>query len=283
MELIERAKVGGRWLTAVPNALNDTLLSAEEFRDNLSLRYGYLPNYLPKKCDGCNAKFTVTHALNCKNGGLISLRHDEIADEWARLCAIALTPAAIVDRPYIFYGEGDNPDNPKHPDFTNASKPSHVAYANAQGDKGAIGFWNKGRMTVFDARIINTNSPSYADKKTQTILNDAEKRKLEKYQEPCLQRRRHFTPLIYSVDGVPGKRTAEAEQRLANLISIKLTMSYSQSIFLVRSRMSMALCRCNTMLLRTSRDKHNNPRVYRHIISDRASVSAMHIIKELYA
>lgn len=47
----KRAKVAGGWLTCIPNRLNGTKLSAEEFRDNLRLCFGLKPSGLPKLCD----------------------------------------------------------------------------------------------------------------------------------------------------------------------------------------------------------------------------------------
>ena len=32
----------------------------------------------PNFCDGCQSPFTLRHALACKKGGLITLRHNEI-------------------------------------------------------------------------------------------------------------------------------------------------------------------------------------------------------------
>ena len=39
----ERMGKTGAWLTVMPNLLNGTLLSAEEWRDNARLRYGLRP------------------------------------------------------------------------------------------------------------------------------------------------------------------------------------------------------------------------------------------------
>ncbi|KAL7463316.1 hypothetical protein ACHAXS_003702, partial [Conticribra weissflogii] len=96
------------------------------------------------------------------------------------------------------------------------------------------------------------------------------------------QRRRDFTPIIYSVDGLPSKGTALAEKRLAQLLQNKLLIPYSQAMFLVRSRMSIALVRCNSILLRTSRDRTNNPHPRRPIIPDGAAVSSFALIRELF-
>ena len=85
---INRGKHCGQWLGVTPSTVNGTELSAQEFRDNLCMRYARSPGDLPKHCDGCLSKdrknphpFTMRHALQCKTGGLITLRHDEIAGE----------------------------------------------------------------------------------------------------------------------------------------------------------------------------------------------------------
>mgnify|MGYP007089483479 CR=1 FL=1 len=64
---LERIGETGAWLTAMPNRLNGTLLSAEEWRDNARLRYGMRPVGLCERCDGCGAGLSVEHALSCKN------------------------------------------------------------------------------------------------------------------------------------------------------------------------------------------------------------------------
>ena len=35
---------------------------------------------MPKSCDGCGAEFSIEHALDCRFGGLVSRRHNEIHD-----------------------------------------------------------------------------------------------------------------------------------------------------------------------------------------------------------
>jgi hypothetical protein len=60
---MERAKLTGAWLTVMPDKLNGTVLSAEEFRDSLRLRFGLTPTSLPSRCDGCGQRFTLEHAM----------------------------------------------------------------------------------------------------------------------------------------------------------------------------------------------------------------------------
>ena len=60
---LERAMVAGAWITVVPYLLNGATLSAEDFRDNLRIRFRLLPLYLHQTCNGCGDKLTVEHSL----------------------------------------------------------------------------------------------------------------------------------------------------------------------------------------------------------------------------
>lgn len=63
---LERIGECGSWLTAVPNKLNGNVLTAEEWRDNARLRYGWRPIGLCERCDVCQVPLTVEHGLSCK-------------------------------------------------------------------------------------------------------------------------------------------------------------------------------------------------------------------------
>ena len=51
----------GAWLSAVPHRLNGTEFSREDFRDNLRLRYGLMPQDIPAACDGWGNKLSIKH------------------------------------------------------------------------------------------------------------------------------------------------------------------------------------------------------------------------------
>ena len=78
---LHRATRNGAWLSAVPHRLNGTKLSLEEFWDNLRLRYGLMPQYIPATCNGCGKKFLIEHTLSCPKGGLVLARYDKAAKE----------------------------------------------------------------------------------------------------------------------------------------------------------------------------------------------------------
>ncbi|KAL3806424.1 hypothetical protein ACHAXA_007766, partial [Cyclostephanos tholiformis] len=150
----------GAWLSVFPNRLNGTDLSADEWRDNVRLRYNHSPLDMPAACDGCGAKMTVEHALSCKVGGLVHIRHDDVADEWRHLCGTALSPSRVEREPPIF-------------------------------------------------------RCSYQKRDFGKVLLQHEKEKKDKYLWTCLELRKDFTPMVYSVDGIAGREAQNAEKRLA--------------------------------------------------------------------
>jgi hypothetical protein len=98
---ILRGKETGQWLSVLPSTVNGTELSAQELRDALLLRHARCPPDLPIQCDGCQQKFSVRHALECKRGGLVISRHNEIQDKLSDLASKAFFPSAVRDKPRI--------------------------------------------------------------------------------------------------------------------------------------------------------------------------------------
>jgi hypothetical protein len=105
---LDRTGETGAWLSCIPNRFDGTELSSEEFFDNLAIRYGLRPRGLPERCDGCDEPFSVEHGLGCTKGGFVRQRHDDVCEEWAHLCSMALTASRISSEPEIFYGRGLN-------------------------------------------------------------------------------------------------------------------------------------------------------------------------------
>ena len=91
--------MNGACLSDVPNRLNDTELSQEEFRDNICLRYGMVPQDIPATCNGCGKKLLIEHALLCPKSGLILVQHDDTTKELGALRARDLVPIAITYKP----------------------------------------------------------------------------------------------------------------------------------------------------------------------------------------
>ena len=79
-----REKEASSWLSARPSEEHGFSLNKSEFRDALAFRYNKQLKNLPSQCP-CGQKFDVTHALNCKRGGFVSIRHNDIRDFEAAL------------------------------------------------------------------------------------------------------------------------------------------------------------------------------------------------------
>ena len=86
-----------------------------------------------------------------------------------------------------------------------------------------------------DICITDTSSKSYIGIDPQKVLDQAEEQKKDKYAKACSKLRRHFTPLVYSPDGMPGTETRAAERRrLASQLASKLDRPYSEMVAFVR-------------------------------------------------
>ena len=86
-----------------------------------------------------------------------------------------------------------------------------------RGDVGCFGFWRSSRETIFDIRVTDTDAKSYLPTEVSKVLERQEKEKKGKYLTSCLEMRKDFTPLVYSVDGVAGREARSAEKRLASI------------------------------------------------------------------
>ena len=81
----------------------------------------------------------------------------------------------------------------------------------------------------------------------EKALEKAEKEKKDLYLQACLERRRTFTPMIYSADGITGTEALAAQNRLPALLSYKLKREYSEMCGFVRASMSLAMVKSNSL------------------------------------
>ena len=80
-----KQKDASSWLISLED--HGFTLTKGEFRDALALRYNKPLYSLLSNCP-CGQKFNVTHALNCKKGGFVTMRHNNIHDFEANLMRI---------------------------------------------------------------------------------------------------------------------------------------------------------------------------------------------------
>jgi hypothetical protein len=244
---------------------------------------------------------TIDHALSCKKGGLVTIRHEDVASEWRHLCGLAFTPSTVSREPCIHSSVGrreraiaaateqrtsrnnpqpnptqqptvPNPYATQQPPLqqqqqqtpsngtTQQQPPTDEATDGKRGDAACYGFWARQRDCIFDVRITDTDARSYRNKDYEKVIAAQEKKKKDKYLRPCQEHRKDFTPLVYSVDGIRGREARSAERRLAAELAVKWARPYSQMVHYVKVRMSIAIVRANSLLIRGSRNRgHTHP------------------------
>jgi hypothetical protein len=133
------------------------------------------------KCDGCGDEFSINHALKCKYGGLIILRHDEVTRELIELGTMALRPAAVRDEPLIT-SQTNNPNSKNNPPVDNPSN---------DGDRGDIlfrGLWTNQHETIVDIRVTDTDANAYKHQNPHDVDYSENKRR---------RRRRNTSALVW--------------------------------------------------------------------------------------
>ena len=182
-------------------------------------------------------------------------------DEWVDLLKRALPDSSVGTEPYIFHGPGiragqrGNATNQAGEVNREEEREDEGPGDEARGDASARGFHTRRRVAIFDIRISDTDAPTYRNRASAKVLESAEKEKCQKYEAACAERQRDFVPMVYSVDGLPGRRAKAAEKRLSAMLAAKWERPYSDVMNFVRVRMSLSVVRSNTLLLRTERVK----------------------------
>ena len=137
---VERAKLNdlSGWLTVLPTSPGYFDLTAQEFCDALALRYRKPLLNVPSGYDGCDAPFSLDHALVCRKGGLIIQRHNEVWDAVGDLAALVW--GLVVSEPVV----------------RDASVDGDALLA----DLGVREVWEPRAMALFDIRVVDTDARS---------------------------------------------------------------------------------------------------------------------------
>ena len=168
---VDKAKQTGNWLTVTPDFQNGTDLTANEFRDSLRMRYNLIPHHLPHKCDGCKETFTVQHDMTCHKGGFISIRHNELADEWSDLCSKAFKSHNVRDEPLIHSGRG--------PVMTQTASGTTEAPPETRGHVAVPGVFERSVTKILD--ISDIDCPTYRGQDPAKVLAGWGKAKKSKH------------------------------------------------------------------------------------------------------
>ena len=241
-------KGASSWLNTIPLKDQNLDLNKVEFTDAIRLRYNApLPN-LPSFCP-CGEKFNQEHAMNCKKGGFITERHDNIRD-FLTICLDRVCKDVQVE-PHLI----------KVTDEKFKLKSANTT-DEARLDMKARGFWRKGETAFFDVRITHVNSVSSKNLSTAQQFRRHEEAKKREYLERVLEvENGSFTPLVFGTNGGMGSECAKFLQQLAAKMSEKNNERYEDTICWLKTRLSMEITRSSLLCLRGSRTPFRSYRI----------------------
>ncbi len=233
-------KGAGSWLTALPMEMYGYDLNKQDFRDAICLRYGWrIPN-IPSHCL-CKQKNTVDHILNCKQGGFVIMRHDEVRDAEAEFLSdickdVRIEPALLpVGNTYL---------------------PGAKTADNARLDASSIGLYSPLERNFVDVRVTNLNSQGYRDKTPQKIYEIHEREKKRDYNQRVIQvEKGTFTPLVFSTTGGMGPEATKFNKRIAERISKKKKEDYPDVMKHIRTRIRFCILRGVLIAIRGDRGR----------------------------
>ena len=155
----------GAWLAVLLSTVNGTELGGQEWRDALFLQYGLETPDLPSHCDGCNAKFTISNALDYNKDGLVMARHNELRYELADLAGKAFTRSHVCGDPLIYSGRAVSRTKPMSAGSTKIGNTRETpAGPDITEQKGGLlirDLWQQGTDSVHDMRVVNTDALLY--------------------------------------------------------------------------------------------------------------------------
>ena len=161
----------------------------------------------------------MRHALNCKKGGFVTIRHNNIRDYEPNLLAKTHTD---VETNLL---------------FDQLKKKLLMEYLVIMLDR-ARGVSRDGQNAFFDVRITNTNSVSQNNVKTEEVLLRFEKEMKQEYNRRIMNvEHGTFTPLVFSVSGVLGKECYMFHKHMAGKIAKKFNESYEKVITVIRCKL----------------------------------------------
>ena len=228
------------WLTTLPIKENGYDLNKEQFWDALRIRYNWELPRLPSECS-CGNKFNLAHALSCKKGGFVSLRHNEIRNITAQLLGEVCKDVKIEPTLIELSTEKFN-------------QKSTVSSNEARLDVSALGFWVTGQRVFCDVRVFDLNAQRYRNTELKRCYQRNEDEKKRKYNERVLQvENASFTPLVFSTHGGMGRECKKFFHRLAEMLAEKRDITASVATTFVRTRVSFSLLRSMLLCLRGSR------------------------------
>lgn len=126
----------------------------------------------------------MQHAINCKKGGLVVRRHNELRGFVGDLANMVWTQ---VQREVV---------------VQEADPAAHKEGITA--DLAARGVWEPQAVALFDFKVTDPDAPSYVNRSTCAILDSYEKQKKRHYKDAVKHQHTHFIHLVATTVGAMG-------------------------------------------------------------------------------
>ena len=203
------------WISSLPLEDEGYVLNKQLFWDLIHIRYGWELTRLPENCV-CGVKFGLQHALSCKKGGFVTIRHSQVRNITANFRNITATLLNeicndVQIEPQLQSLSGE------HFYVKTANK-----HENARLVISARGFWCSGQKALFDVRVFNPIASRYRNAPLSKCYTINENEKKKQYNERVLQvEHGSFTPLVMSSNGGFGRECGRFYSKLAEQIAEK--------------------------------------------------------------
>ena len=218
------------WLSTLPTEDEGYMLNKQEFWDLVNIRYGWPLSRTPRTC-ACGSNFNIEHALTCKKGGFITLRHNRLRNITASLLKELCHDVRFEPTLQKLTGEQFE---------QRAANTSDEARL----DVAARGFWTAGQIALFDIRVFYSNATRYANQSLQQCYASNENEKKRKYNNRVMNVELGcFTPLVFWANGGMSRECKKFYSRLAETISAKRKEEYAITISWLRRKISFSLTR----------------------------------------
>ena len=182
-------------------------LSKEEYWNAVYRRYGLPLKRLPSHC-GCSKVHTVQHALSCKKGGFVTLRHNELRENIAEMLQEVTNDVRIEPILQPLTGEDQSIGG-------NLS-------VEARADISARGFWCRGQKVFFDVTIFDPNAQHHENKTLKKCYELNEHETKTYYSSRILDvEQGSFILLVFSITGGMGRECSMFVYQLCQMSSLK--------------------------------------------------------------
>ena len=235
-------KGASNWLNTLPLKEHNFYLDKQTFWDSVYLRYGIQLTRLPTTCV-CDSIYSIEHALTCKIGGFVNIRHNEIRDFTAELLSEVCNDVSVEPLLTPLTGETFR--------YKTANTEDH-----ARLDVSARGVWVKGSKAFCDVRVFNPLARSYSNLTLKASHKSNEDSKKREYKDRVIEvEHGTFTPLVFSCLGGMSTECAHFYNRLADRVSEKRNIDISKGRTWIRTKLCFSLLRSANLCIRGSRSR----------------------------